>query len=120
VRFAWIPFVVLVSVLACGPSVTQVCDDYALAYCTVRLKCYTGATLTAFQQQYGSTPAACATSFEGTAQFNCTAAVPLCPAGTSYDTGVGETCVSETNNQACPDVINGATPPQCAQTQICH
>jgi hypothetical protein len=105
---------------ACGPSVEQVCEDYALAWCSARFRCYQGDTLTAFEAMYGMTPAACALVQANGANYNCTGATPICAPGTSYDTGAGETCVSSTNMQGCPDIINSVEPPECQPSSVCH
>jgi hypothetical protein len=110
----------VIALSSCSGNVTSVCDDYALAWCSVRLRCYTGATLTVFEANYQSTPQACQLIAESSLHFNCGGATGPCGPGTSYDTGAAEKCVTDTNAISCADVIAGSDPPSCRLGDICH
>ena len=111
--------------LGCG-SVQQVCDDYATAWCSAHYRCATGAVLANLQSLYGQTAADCVVVKENSEHFNCNGASAICAPGTSYDTGAGETCVSDTNKAgtdagiSCTDVLNDVDPPSCSLSVICH
>jgi hypothetical protein len=109
-----------VAVPACGPSVTQACDDYTVVWCNRQYACDTGATLAALTATYGATAQQCAATRANLVNENCTAAQSTCPPGTSYDTGLAEKCVSDTNKQSCADVSAEATPPSCLPSALCH
>jgi hypothetical protein len=114
---------------SCGPSVNQVCDDYALAWCTAQFNC----APTQAQATYG-TVAKCTIVRESPGIGNCNGAQSSCATGTSYDTGAAEQCVSDTNKigtdagqcsnsmgcLTCADLMNNAQPPSCAPNLICH
>ena len=116
--------------LGCGPSVMQVCDDQATAYCNVQFNCFPMAAAATY-----GTVAQCVAQRESPGIGACNSAQSICVSGTSYDTGAAETCISDldkvgsadaglcSNNTeclSCADISNGQTPPSCAPNLICH
>ncbi len=114
--------VLLLLTCGCGTTVASACNDYVVAWCDRHYACYTDTALTALQQSYGQTAADCAVTKADAVHANCLGAQSTCPAGTSYDTGAAETCVSEYQNAAwtCDDVASGRDPEDCNQSKICH
>ncbi len=117
-RIVAVFFVSLLVLASCGPSITQVCQDHATAWCNQQYKCATGTALTNLQTQYGQTAAACATSYGS----QCATAQSPCALGTSYDSGQAEKCVQA--YAALTDCTKVLDPqlalPDCATSSICH
>ena len=115
-------FVASVAV-ACGPSVTQACQDYATAWCNRHYTCESGSQLDALKNTFGATATDCVTVKSNAFYLNCAAAQSTCPPGTSYDTGAAEQCVTDYGNVAtlsCDDVIAEKAPESCSQSKLCH
>jgi len=113
----------LASVASCGVSVQQACDDYATAWCSRQYACVTGQALIDLQMTYGPTPQACAVTYANQLNLNCVGAQSTCAAGTSYDTGAAETCVSDYANpvkNTCALITANQPPATCAANLICH
>jgi hypothetical protein len=107
-------------IASCGETVEDACDDYATAWCNQQYKCLVGPALTNLMTTYGPTPQDCALAYANQLNLNCIGAEAICTAGTSYDTGAAEACVTAYDMLACTDITNGFTPTQCAINLICH
>ncbi len=114
-RFVAVLFAGVVSVVACGPSTTDTCNQFAVVWCKQQYTCASGANLSALQAKYGADANACATSY---AAFNCSA--QPCPAGTSYDTGRATQCTNEYSALTCTDIQNNTQLSDCNFNYICH
>jgi hypothetical protein len=107
-------------VASCGETVTDACDDYATAWCSRQYSCFQGTALANLMTEFGPTPQACAVNYANELNLNCVSAESTCVAGTSYDTGAAETCVTAYQALSCTDITQQVTPAQCAIDLICH
>ncbi len=110
----------LVPITSCGPSVTQTCTDYSVAYCNRHYACDTGPALDNLKAKYGATAQDCATTYASVLYLDCTSTQAACPVGTSYDTGAEETCITDFGKLSCTDLTSNVVPPSCAPNLICH
>ena len=115
-RFSAVVFIGVVSVVACGPSATDACGDFAVVWCNQHYSCATGSDLSALQAKYGADAATCAKSYTA---LNCSA--QPCPVGKSYDTGRAQQCTTEYGALTCTDIQNNTQLGDCdVFNYICH
>lgn len=63
----------------------------------------------------GSTVAQCVTA--GAAAASCS--TRTCPAGTSFDSNLASTCITDINNENCASISSGTVPASC-NVAFCH
>jgi len=116
----FVPFISLAGAAACGPSVSDVCSQFAQVWCQQHYTCISGADLDTLKTKYGADVATCVKVFEQ--QEGCGNTNQLiCPAGTGYDTGRGQECTDDYEKLSCADIRANTSLSQCElTTYICH
>ena len=113
-----VPFALGLSA-ACGPSVNDVCSQYAQVWCQQQYTCKTGADLQAIQTKYGADVATCAKAYGN--ELHCAnTTISPCPAGYGYDTGRGQQCTTEYQALTCADIEANTSLNDCSLSYICH
>ena len=116
----FVPVVSLAGAAACGPSVSDVCSEFAQVWCDRHYTCATGTDLQTLQSKYGADVATCTKNFAQLEGCTSTNQSP-CPVGTSYDTGRAQQCTTDYQGISCADVVASKDPSNCSlQTYICH
>ena len=112
--------VVPIIAAACGPSVNDVCSQYAQVWCQQQYTCKSGADLQAIQTKYGADVATCANAYSK--ELHCAnATISPCAPGTSYDTGRGQQCTTEYEALTCAQIQSNTDLSDCSLPgYICH